>query len=694
MSTPLIFQDAEKARDNICAEDQKKIRELYKEWAQEVGERAEYYGTKTNASAYWQQQQMLVLQKQLENEAKEIYKQIQSGVKESMYLVADKVVGANAAYLSALGFPKDGVNAALTSVPTQVVNNIVTGQIYESGWSLSKAIWGDQNKTLSDIYTIVAKGRAMNMSAYDVSKMLEKYVNPSRAKMWNLKMTDGVKIYKQSVDYNAQRLVRTLNQHTYQQSIIQTTKANPFIKDIIWRANGSRACPICLDRDGQHFTWDNLPMDHPNGMCTMEPNTDMDSTVDQLVDWFNGPDGTFPEIDEFAKNFGYVPGASSLSQTQQDWLSKAGYTNGQMPKDFTEFAHRLTFDQQGELLKAAGGDWSDAHPYQKMEKWFNANIMQPGAGTSVKASVGNTVGIESLGKSKGKTFNYWYTKLDADQKVLAKKLKEDSGLTWQQFYEKHIYSGPKGAAGAAAASAGASGSLPVGVTAYNLDRSISDMSMDEIMKIFNQQDESGMLSMEARAFARMTNAQSDGLNTYTGSSYTEMNGYLRYLAAGKSESEARQLSYITKRQMEALNNAREGLASAAMEKGIMVRRGTDLGDLAGFMPGDFRTNRNALENMSIEELNKRFAGTTGTYAGFTSTSSLYGRGFSGDVEIVAYLPPGAQASSVMSISQFGTGEGETLMNAGTNVYIDRIEESDGHMGSSIRVFMNIIGVGK
>ena len=693
MSTPLIFQDAEKARDNICAEDQKKIRQLYKEWAKEVGERAEYYGTKTNASAYWQQQQMLVLQKQLENEAKEIYKQIKDGAKESMYLVADKVVGANASYLSSLGFPKDGVNAALTSVPTQVVNNIVTGQIYESGWSLSKAIWGDQNKTLSDIYTIVAQGRAMNMSVYDVSKMLEKYVNPSRAKMWNLKMTDGVKIYKKSVDYNAQRLVRTLNQHAYQQSVIQSAKANPFIKDIIWRANGSRPCPICLDRDGQHFAWDNVPMDHPNGMCTMEPNTDIDSTIDQLVDWFNSPDGTFPEIDDFAKQFGYVPNASPLSQIQKDWLSKAGYPEGQMPKDFTEFAHKLTFEQQSELLKAAGGSWSDPHPYQTMEKWFNDNIMQPGAGTSVKASVGNTVGIESLGKSKGKTFNYWYTKLDADQKALAKKLKEDSGLTWQQFYKKNIYNGPQGAAGAAA-SAGAGGSLPAGVTAYNLDRSMSNMSMDDIMKLFNQQDESGMLSMEARAFAKMTNAQSDGLNTYSGSSYTEMNGYLRYLAAGKSEEEARRLSYITERQMEALRNAREGLASAAMEKGIMVRRGTDLGDLAGFMPGDFRENKRALEGMSIEELNKRFAGTTGTYAGFTSTSSLYNRGFSGDVEIIAYLPEGSQASSIMSISQYGTSEGETLANAGTMVRIDRIEPSDGHMGSDIRVFMDVIGVGR
>lgn len=218
------------------------------------------------------------------------------------------------------------------------------------------------------------------------------------------------------------------------------------------------------------------------------------------------------------------------------------------------------------------------------------------------------------------------------------------------------------------------------------------MSMNDILGMFNQQTESSMLSMEARAFAKMSNEQSSGLRTYTGSSFTEMNGYLRYLAAGKSEAEARSLSGITEHQLEALRNAREGLASAAMEKGIVVRRGTDLGDLAGFMPGDFRENIRALEGMSVEELNQRFAGTTGVYAGFTSTSSLYERGFGGDVEIIAYLPEGAQASSVMSISKYGTAEGETLANAGTMVRIDRIEESDGHQYSSIRIFMDFIGV--
>ena len=97
-----------------------------------------------------------------------------------------------------------------------------------------------------------------------------------------------------------------------------------------------------------------------------------------------------------------------------------------------------------------------------------------------------------------------------------------------------------------------------------------------------------------------------------------------------------------------------------------------------------------LRDMSISELNDMFQGSLGTYHGFTSTSSLWDRGFSGNVEVVFYAPQGTAASSIMKISQFGTSEGETLLNAGTTVRVLRIEESDGHKGSDIRVFMEII----
>lgn len=301
----LIFRSADKAKQAIMASNQREIAKLYSDWAKEIGDKALYYSMKTNKSAWLQQMNMVQLQGQLTATSRQVSNEIHGLAKHSIYLTADAVVQANNKWLIGLGFPQDGVQAAFVHVPDEIVRRLVNGQIYEGGWNLSKAIWTNNEKTLKEIYGIVAKGRAMNMSAYEISKLLESYVSPGKRKLWNLTMKDGTKIYKKAVDYSAQRLVRTLTQHAYQQSFIATTEKNPFITDYIWHANGSRACPLCIDRDGQHYPKDELPMDHPNGMCTMEPNVDMNKTIDQLADWVNSPDGTFPEIDVFARELGY-----------------------------------------------------------------------------------------------------------------------------------------------------------------------------------------------------------------------------------------------------------------------------------------------------------------------------------------------------------------------------------------------------
>ena len=179
---------------------------------------------------------------------------------------------------------------------------------------------------------------------------------------------------------------------------------------------------------------------------------------------------------------------------------------------------------------------------------------------------------------------------------------------------------------------------------------------------------------------------------YTGSSYESMNGYLRYLAAGMSPSEAREMSNLSDGGYNAMLNAIAGLKKVASKEDLVLRRGTDLGDLAGLMQGDFMTNKSSLHGKSVEELNKMFAGHIGTYSGFTSTSSIYDRGFSGDVEVILYAPKGTQGSSVMSISRYGTSEGKFLLNAGTQVRVLKVEQSDRHKDSSIRVYMEIIGV--
>lgn len=363
MANKLVFKDAEEAKKSIMMEQQKEIAKLYEDWADDIAKQAEYYSHKFNSSAFVSERYYKQLRRQLRKTSQEVSNEIYNKIKSNMYLISDEVVKSNVKWLKSFGFSEEGLNAAFSYVPKDTVERLVTGQIYKSGWSLSKRIWGDNEQTLKDIYQVMAKGIAEQKPIYDIAKDLESYVRPNARLPWNLRMADGVRIYKKQVDYNAQRLARTLVQHSYQQSFISTTKDNPFILDYVWRANGSRVCELCMSRDGMHYKKDDLPMDHPNGMCVMEPSIDKDMN-EKLADWFNSPDGTYPEIDEFASNFGY-----------------------------------------------------EAKPIKSVKDYLN--------------KYGNST----------KSMNAWYQSMTHIQKAEAKFLKQQEGLTWQEWYDKHIYNG-------------------------------------------------------------------------------------------------------------------------------------------------------------------------------------------------------------------------------------------------------------
>lgn len=360
-----IFKDSEAAKFAIMTSQQKEIAKLYEDWADEIGERAKFYSHKSNASAPVSERYYKELQKQLRATSQEVSNEIYKKIKSNIYTISDAVVSDNVKWLESFGFSQEGLNAAFSYVPHEVVQNLITGQIYDSGWSLSSRIWGDNEQTLKDIYQVMARGIAENKPIYDIAKDLESYVRPSAMLPWNLRMSDGRKIYKKQVDYNAQRLARTLVQHGYQQSFIATTQKNPFITEYVWVSNGSRVCEICAARDGTHYKKTELPMDHPNGMCTMEPVVDGDIS-DKLANWFNSPDGTYPEIDEFAGNFGYE---AKVVGSVNDFISKYGMST------------------------------------KAPSSWFNS--------------------------------------LTQIQKAEAKILKEKSGMTWNEWYEKNIYEGEK-----------------------------------------------------------------------------------------------------------------------------------------------------------------------------------------------------------------------------------------------------------
>lgn len=610
----ISFYKAEQARLEITKEQEEKIANLYKQVYKDYKKQMDALPLKGEGTVSQSIQRTYLnkLTKQLKEAYQSVSWDLESQIEKGMLDAAGAVVEDNNTWLKKAGI---SIQGAYSYVPKDIVYKLSTGKVYGKGWTLSKSIWGQEKKTLYDIDQVVAMGVAGNKSAYEIAKDLEKYVNPSAKKEWNWS-----KIYpgtSKKVDYNAQRLARTMVSHSYQQSLVATTRHNPFAHGYKWRsAHTSRTCEICNERDGKVYSADDLPLDHPNGLCTFLVEIDsLENVADRLADWALGKDDA--EIDEWANSM--FPEAELKSNPlQKEWLGKAGFSKNHMPQSFYEFINELGYNDKSELLKLAGGSWSDPHPYQVIEEWYNSNILS-----------------------------------SPSQKVKDSIIKSSSTKTKT----------PR--------------------------RSVASTFKDWMSKIM-ENTESKMLDWESRGLMKLPKSQLRALQKYTGSSYTEMNSYLRYVGSGVSQEEAIVESGISSSQLKAIKGAMKGLNSLKTTESLYLRRGTDIGDLAGLLPGDFLDNKNKLAKMSVWELNQELSGVVGTYQGFTSTSSLYNRGFFGDVEIIFHAPPGTSASSIMSISNFGTGEGETLLNAGTTVRIDSIEKSDGHKGSKIRVFMEII----
>lgn len=470
MSNSLSLKDAEAARNAVTAAQKSEISQLYSKWADDIAEKAKKFEGKQTMSAPLQAANLRQLEKELRAQSKQVANEVAGKAKDSLYKTSEAVIKSNAAWLQSFGYPPDGVAAAFTSVQDQVVKRIMTGQVYGSGWSLSKAIWSDNEKTLKDIHTIVAGGIAQNKPVYEVAKELEQYVSPGKAKQWNKKLTFYSKekkpgftynpngdpkrgmweqtgrIYKKTVDYNAQRLVRTLAQHSYQQTLEGVCKKNPFVLKFVWHAEGSRACPMCLDLDGLVFEKGMLPLDHPNGMCTFEPVIDPDM-VDKLADWVWADAGKYPEIDEFSKMLGFTP---VKQMKAQEFMLKYGALEGagSKAKSWTTWYNALPKDAQmaaSTLKMSSGKGW---------QSWFADTIYSGDEAIAGSAKLKQLKKVEKIVQSdelsakfiqgqssESKTWTTWFNKLSQEDQMIAKALKEKSGEGWATWYSKNVYTG-------------------------------------------------------------------------------------------------------------------------------------------------------------------------------------------------------------------------------------------------------------
>lgn len=197
--------------------------------------------------------------------------------------------------------------ANVRNATRSVVDAILSGRLYGSGWTLSGSLEKDQRRTFTDIYRLVAGGFAQGLTNDQIATKLAAYLHNDVLAMRGVRDHRGNIIRPRRVEYASQRDARTLIQHTYQQTLIENTRRNPFVLGFIWHADGPRPCEVCQNRDGRFFPKDDFPLDHPNGMCTFDPVFD-DRMHERLEAWLASEPGTYPEIDNFAEWAGVMRG--------------------------------------------------------------------------------------------------------------------------------------------------------------------------------------------------------------------------------------------------------------------------------------------------------------------------------------------------------------------------------------------------
>jgi hypothetical protein len=360
-------------RYKLDKEQAKYISQLYSRLSKDVDKKLKNINPDKNVSSAIKQNYLHNLSKEMKQELKNISGLVENSITNNMTKMTNSVVDDNTSFLKSVGFNVEG---SYSNIPTDIVASIISGNLYEGNWTLKRALWGDTQDKIKDINSIVSEGVALNKSAYEIAKDLEMYVDPKAKKPW-----DWNKVYpgtSKKIDYSAQRLARTMISHAYQQSLVQTTKPNPFVTGLQWlSANTERTCELCNSRNGVVYPKDQLPLDHPNGMCTFIAviSDKLENIADRIANWYNGE--ADPELNEFAGVLGYKSELQTI--TQQDKSSSYDYIQAIKSYDANEFSSR-PYGYNSEYGSKIGNGVSKEEYDKNIKKWSDKtqNYIQKG----------------------------------------------------------------------------------------------------------------------------------------------------------------------------------------------------------------------------------------------------------------------------------------------------------------------------
>ena len=297
-----LCEEAQKKKLKLMKAQEKQIKQIYNDMYLKVSKKLSKVDPNSLSKRYLEE-----LKKAIEKEIRASNNQIKKVVKKNIEKSSELANNVQLDFFISIDKEyslnmKDTFSSMFSKIPKEAMNEILFGKVYKDRKGLSERIWLDTKKFNKDIDYIIAEGIANKKSTYEIAKDLEIYVNPKASKDW-----EWSKVYPNAnkvVDYNAQRLARTSIQHAFQQSQKRSCKKNPYVEKIRWlSSNSSRTCELCNSRNNQLYDIKDVPLDHPNGLCTTIPEITMsfEEIGTELRSWIDG--ASISKLDKWFKEY-------------------------------------------------------------------------------------------------------------------------------------------------------------------------------------------------------------------------------------------------------------------------------------------------------------------------------------------------------------------------------------------------------
>ena len=254
----------------------------------------------------------------------------------------------------------------------KVVNQMIQGGIYHDGKGLSERIW-DTAKTSGNKMSIAINSCiAQGMGAAEMSQNLKEFAMGghhtwSRNKIKEKLGPGYARKYSGGLDYEALRLARTTLTHQAQISVINSSKVNPYLQFIKWHSDhqAGRTCQQCIDRDGQLFKIDEVPLDHPNGMCWIQPVYSIDGKTEATPEEIAKDMKAWAQGEKNSKLMNTIPEYKGLEGSKKPKKIPRGliYTGKERRQRFQQFKKQLE-----KQLPAMGDNYSVDGILQRLQQ--------------------------------------------------------------------------------------------------------------------------------------------------------------------------------------------------------------------------------------------------------------------------------------------------------------------------------------